>query len=203
MAKDKSKDGMKNKHLHARISFLHRAATYLTGHQNLSLQAFQTDRDDKEDKESIDEPAADTLVQATTNASGSGLSKHKVISVQKSSSGGLPLHLSSHLSQVARKAQIRLAPGVKHSICKRCGTIQIEGETCKKSTENLSKGREKRHADVLVQECKVCGAKKRWPVGAKKQRKKSERKMSKADETDQLQANSGARDLEFGDAEHS
>jgi ribonuclease P protein subunit RPR2 len=175
MAKDKSKSGIKNKHLHARISFLHQAATYLTRHQDLPVHADPTKAGDSEAKQPADEPLTDTAAQGTMNASRSSSSKHKVISVQMHSSGGLPLSLSSHLTQVARKSQIRLAPEVKHSICKRCGTIQVEGETCKKFTENLSKGRKKRHADVLIQECGVCGAKKQWPVGAQRQRKKSER----------------------------
>jgi ribonuclease P protein subunit RPR2 len=201
MAKGKSISGMKNKHLHARISFLHQAATYLTGHQELFTQANQTQADGSEGKEPINRPATDTAAQGTPNASRSSSSKHNVISVEKPSSGGLPLYLSSHLNQVARKSQIRLAPEVKHSICKRCGTIQVEGEACTKFTENLSKGGTKRDADVLIQECKVCGAKKRWPVGAQRRRKKRERKMSKVDGKDQVQVDSGAMDLGLGNTE--
>jgi ribonuclease P protein subunit RPR2 len=201
MAKGKSISGMKNKHLHARISFLHQAATYLTGHQELFTQANQTQADGSEGKEPINRPATDTAAQGTPNASRSSSSKHNVISVEKPSSGGLPLYLSSHLNQVARKSQIRLAPEVKHSICKRCGTIQVEGETCKKSTENLSEARKKPHADVLVRECRVCGAKKRWPVGARRQRKKGERKKSKVDEKDLVQADPGAMNLTQSNAE--
>lgn len=53
----------------------------------------------------------------------------------------------------------------------------IEGHTSKKTVENLSKGGRKPLADILVLECKACGATKRWPVGAKRQDRKTKRKQ--------------------------
>ena len=54
--------------------------------------------------------------------------------------------------------------------------VLVSGATCRKFVENLSNGGRKPHADVLVIECGSCGAQKRWPIGARRQRKKGERK---------------------------
>jgi ribonuclease P protein subunit RPR2 len=194
MAKEKSKSGLKNKHLHARVAFLHQAATYLTDRRAPLLRGEQGSAGKIATNEQPDK-ASDQQREAGGTDSGTTPSQHRIISINKPSSGGLPLYLSSYLSQVARKSQIRLAPEVKHSICKRCGTIQVEGSTCKKFTENSSKGGKKRHADVLVQECEVCGAKKRWPIGAQRQRKKSQRTQMTANAKDIRQADPGATDL--------
>lgn len=180
MAKDKSKSGMKNKHLHARIAFLHKAATYLTDAHHSHEELPQEPADRSSSIEQLNPNRESQAEPQDTASSEPTASKDRTMAIQKPSSGGLPLHLSSHLSQVARKSQIRLSHEVKHSICKRCGTVQAERETCKKFTENLSKGGKKPHADVLVQECGVCGAKKRWPVGARRQKKKNERAAQNA-----------------------
>lgn len=181
MAKDKFKSGMKNKHLHARISFLHKAATFLTEQHSYFSEPTKDMRAEVPAQVQSNGSEADPQRPESPSISQPSLSRIKStwISVQKPSSGGLPIHLSSHISQVARKSQIRLVQEVKHSICKRCATIQVEGETCRKFTENLCKGAKKQHADVLVQECGVCGAKKRWPVGAQKQGKNTQRKALK------------------------
>ena len=52
----------------------------------------------------------------------------------------------------------------------------IKGSTCQKFVENLSKRTAnypngKPHADVMVVECGICGARKRWAVGARRQGK--------------------------------
>jgi ribonuclease P protein subunit RPR2 len=67
---------------------------------------------------------------------------------------------------VSRKAQIRQTRALKRSICKFCDTLQIEGETCHSSVENLSKGGRKPWADVLVVRCTTCQNAKRFPVSA-------------------------------------
>lgn len=169
MAKEKGKGarGVPNKHLHARVAYLQQAAKYLTlrscasngvdhgttpitGHDNtLQLQ------------ESNQAPKIPPGTPAIT----------------RDHVSGLPTYLSSHLRQVALKAQIRLNPSVKRSICKTCNTVQIEGETCSKYTENLSHNGRKPHAEMLVLECLACGTKKRFPTAAVRQRKKDERKQ--------------------------
>ena len=186
MAKDKSKSGLKNKHLHARIAYLHCAAVHLTrDHGTVSTM----DQDRNIGSKECEQPPEASLAQEHTDSQ-----SQQTTRFDPHPSGGLPIYLSAHLSQVARKSQIRLRSEVKHSICKRCGAIQVEGTTCKKFTENLSKGRKKQHATVLVQECKSCGVRKRWPVGATRQRKKRQRMNAEAESEGQIQA--GATQLE-------
>ncbi|GAB1727839.1 hypothetical protein NU195Hw_g2159t1 [Hortaea werneckii] len=186
MGKEKSKGGVANKHLHARIAYLQQAASYLT------LQGKKEHR--------IPETNAPTSNLAGADDQALGQNQPPIVDaenamnearkdeqhpkqpslrseVQLPDSGGLPLHLATHLRQVALKSQIRLRTDVKHSICKRCSSILIEGTTSNKRIENKSKGGKKPHADVLVISCKVCGADKRFPVGAKRQRRKGERKQ--------------------------
>lgn len=195
MAKDKTKGGVPNKHLHARISYLNQAATYLAAcgqtEQNEQVEVrdskLQRDRaqNSAASNESEPDPAASQPPPGKTRTAGgddAAFDHTKALVFQHSSFGGLPLQLSGHLAQVARKSQIRLDQSVKRAICRRCNTPLIEGQTCSRSMENLSKGGRKAHADVLVVQCKACGAAKRWPVGAQRQRRKTNRK-AKATET--------------------
>ena len=137
--------GIPSKHLHARTAFLYQAATYLTL-QTSPNDTFQ---------------ASEDLAQT-----------HSYRSVHCSP---IPLQLGSDLQQVSRKAQLRLSVDVKRTICKRCNTILIHGRTATQAIENASKGGKKPWADVLVLECKVCGGKKRFPVGIDRQAKKGAR----------------------------
>lgn len=175
MAKGRGKDGVPNKHLHARISYLQQAATYLTvqgqGHTTKgSLDTTDVDMPAQTVEETIDgsaTPAPHAFNTKATTLRKTGLSLPP--------SGGLPLYLTTHLKQVALKSQIRLHPNIKRQACKVCSTVLIEGETCTKRIENLSRGGRKAHADVMLVECGICGAAKRFPVGAKRQRRKGER----------------------------
>lgn len=151
MAKDKAKTGGAKKNHHARISYLHKAATYLNSIQMGKIQ------------ESKQELASKMGRESTANASPSRAAR------------GLPPHLAGHLSQVARKTQIRLQPEMKHTICKRCSNILVDGQTSTKSVQNSSKGGAKPHADILVIDCHYCGTQKRFPIGARRQKKKFER----------------------------
>jgi ribonuclease P protein subunit RPR2 len=89
----------------------------------------------------------------------------------------IPLQLGADLQQVSRKAQLRLSVDMKRTICKRCNTILVHGRTATQTLENASKGGKKPWADVLVLECKVCGGKKRFPMGMEKQAKKGARRL--------------------------
>ena len=185
MAKDKSKAGVPNKHLHARMSYLQQAATYLAL-QGLTSKERPVENDTPwraKEKDGI-EP---TPTQAScampeprqpTRTSSSQADKIGSSELSKPDFGGHPLLLSSHLTQVARKSQIRLSSSTKHTICKRCGAPLIEGQTSSQTMENLSKGGRKAHANVLVLKCTVCGATKRWPVGATRQLGKKKRKAA-------------------------
>ncbi|KAK5133114.1 hypothetical protein LTR08_008138 [Meristemomyces frigidus] len=192
--KEKKKGGVPNKHLHARIAYLQRAATYLTmqsqgrpvqplgGEYTAisvpalanespeltgNLLADQTSKPAHEDSETTTAPVQNDASTFTDHQAQHPTSSH--------AGRGLPLHLSSHLRQVALKAQIRLHADIKHSICKVCSTVLIEGQTCTKVTENLSRGGKKVHAGVVVLRCGGCGATKRFPVGARRQVGKGKR----------------------------
>jgi len=87
-------------------------------------------------------------------------------------------HLLSEVRTVAQKSTLRISPVIKHTICKRCNTLLLEGTTCDVEIENKSKGGKKEWADVLVRTCKKCNLKKRIPVGAKRQKGRQLRKLA-------------------------
>ncbi|KAF2446994.1 Rpr2-domain-containing protein [Karstenula rhodostoma CBS 690.94] len=93
---------------------------------------------------------------------------------------GLALQLGSDLQTVSRKGQVRLSSELKRTICKTCNTVLIPGRTATQAIENESKGGKKSWADVMVITCALCGSKKRFPIGAKRQPKKAERQPPQA-----------------------
>jgi ribonuclease P protein subunit RPR2 len=185
MAKEKAKKGVPNKHLHARIAYLDQAVKYLSAQ---SLAQSHTQEPNTEKLQDHHKPVG----RMTTIPPGTlGIDAAHSVANKKPSPGhpstttfnpppsGLPLQLNAHLRSVAQKAQIRLSQDLKHAICKTCSSPLIEGETHLRSTENLSKGGRKSWADVLVLKCCACGACKRFPIGAKKQKRKSLREAEK------------------------
>ena len=142
-------------HLHSRVTYLHQAATYLA--QPRSLSDSQPNR-----RSACSEEAAQQ-------------SEHQPKPQVKDACSGLSNRLLLHLRGVSRKGQIRLCPGLKHSICKHCGTLLIPGSTMTSYIENRSRDRIKPWADVLVKQCKVCSCTKRFPVGIKRQPKRADR----------------------------
>lgn len=86
--------------------------------------------------------------------------------------------LAKDLRGVARKSQIRLSSSVKHSVCKNCHTVLQDGITCTREVENRSRGGKKAWADVTVVKCTTCGLVKRFPVAAKRQKRRSLRDES-------------------------
>ena len=146
--------GIPSKHLHARTTFLYQAATYLT---------LQTASNKPEST-----PRTDELVPQSHSHGSQFVSS-------------LAVKLCSDLQQVSRKAQLRLSVDLKRSMCKRCNTVLVLGRTATQIVENKSKGGKQPWADVLVLECTTCGGKKRFPIGAKKQTKKAERKPCSKD----------------------
>ncbi|KAK3068507.1 hypothetical protein LTR53_013861, partial [Teratosphaeriaceae sp. CCFEE 6253] len=188
MAKEKTKAGVPNRHLHARISYLQQAATYLTVQGRIDGGVQRSPDTDPataairigdcrtEAPPTGDDGRAGTSSVASLDAEYAQDTKDSVLALPHS--GGVPLRLTSHLQQIARKAQIRLHPHIKHSICRTCSTVLVDGETCRKRMENLSRGGAKLHADVLVIQCAVCGAVKRFPVGATRQERKARRDLA-------------------------
>jgi ribonuclease P protein subunit RPR2 len=118
-----------------------------------------------------------------------GAVSETVVSETSPSQGcsGLALQLGSDLQNVTRKGQVRLSMDLKRNICKSCNTILVPGRTVTQRIENQSKGGKKPWADVLIVECSLCGSKKRFPVGAKRQPRKTERDvmMSESGDVDQ------------------
>lgn len=129
-----------NKHLHARIAYLHQAATHL------ALQA-----------------------PPVTHTDPSHLQQR-----------GLPLLLAAQLQAVSQKAQIRLSHDMKRSLCKVCSTPLMPDTTSETRIENKSRAGKKPCADVLVIQCRNCHAEKRFPIGAPRQKKKTERRLASA-----------------------
>jgi ribonuclease P protein subunit RPR2 len=152
MAKSK---GVPNRHLHARATFLYQAATYLT------LQA----------KTQQSKAASPGSCKITHQTESQGPSNRNMVTSA--------LQLGSHLRSVSMKGQIRLSSNVKRSVCKTCDAILVPGHTSTHTIENKSKGGRKPWADVLEVRCNLCGAKKRFPFGATRQKKKSQRNANK------------------------
>lgn len=162
MAKDNPK-AAGNKHMKARIAFLDKASKYLANQQTASNHAGN-------------QSGTSGSTTVSSQAEESGMDP---LSIQKPAPGlkqGLPLLLASHLRAVSLKSQMRLSQDLKRSICKVCNTPLITEATSDASTENLSKGGRKAHADALVVSCRTCGTKKRFPVGAQRQKKKAQRR---------------------------
>lgn len=174
MAKEKVKGakGVPNKHLHARVAFLHQAALHLARQQCASNHSLDNGHLYQTAVPQIEETEASSAKKFIPAAT---------VAVQPL---GLSQHLSSHLRQVALKAQIRLDSSVKRSVCKTCSAVLIAEKTCLMYTENLSRGGRKPHADMLVLQCMACGTKKRFPTDAERQRKKSERKQTSSIEAE-------------------
>jgi ribonuclease P protein subunit RPR2 len=187
MPKVKGKQGSANKHLQARINYLQQAATYLalrdpsiTTEQCLDSRQKTTTLDHQQlhmgnaacEARTLNENGLHGVEALMTRRSNS---RNPDIKFEAPSTGGLPLRLNDHLRQVAAKSQARLSTAVKHSACKRCNAVFRDGVTCTKFIENLSKGGRKPHANVLVLRCAVCEAEQRFPVGARRQTRKSDR----------------------------
>lgn len=156
----KGTPGATNKVAYSRIQFLNDAAILLAKSQHEHLpSAPTTHTSDIVQEESHDVPA-----------------RHSVQLLSR--------RLACDLRSVSRKTQIRLSPDIKHSICKACNTVLLEGSTCVTKLENNSKGGKKPWADVKVQMCNTCGLAKRFPTGAKKQKRRPHRELSDVAMTD-------------------
>ncbi|KAF2810031.1 Rpr2-domain-containing protein [Mytilinidion resinicola] len=175
MAKAKEPKGRKsipNKHIHARVSYLYQAASYL------SLQTPDSGQH-KEIKEGIqprgDTPnatASSTKIFYESETDHEGQTQH---ATRKSPQSGLALFLVSQLRSISQKSQVRLSHDLKRSLCKSCNALLVPGRNSTTSIENASRNGKKPWADILVIECQTCGSKKRFPVGSKRQARKSGR----------------------------
>lgn len=136
-AKASKAKNVPNKHIHARLSFLHQASSYLS-----LAQQGERSRGGESAVISVGESTArDNLDHAQSR------------------------HLLSQLRAVALKSQTRLNPQVKHTLCKRCNSLLIAGKTSTETIVNASKGGKKPQGDVMLVRCEFCGSEKRFPVG--------------------------------------
>ncbi|KAK5703979.1 hypothetical protein LTR97_002992 [Elasticomyces elasticus] len=189
MGKEKTKTGIPNKHIHARISYLQQAATYLTvQRERFNDAGLIADRPSivaKDEARQHSQSLRDERPATSSKEVKKNEEWKRKAGLDLPQSGGLPLYLASHLGQIARKTQTRLHPNIKHLICRTCSAVLVIGESCTKRMENVSRGGRKPHADVLVIECTVCGAAKRFPVGAKRQKRKAARSRDQGQDQSQ------------------
>lgn len=157
MAKAQKARKIPKKHLYSRISFLHQAANSILQQRSTGC----SHSSDQGVREVGDSSNSTVLATSSSPVKASGL--------------GISQMMIMHLQAVSRKGQIRLAPELKHTMCKRCNTLLIPGKTSKTEVENKSRNRKKPWADVLVIECLQCKAQKRFPIGAERQPKKVQR----------------------------
>ncbi|TQS37790.1 hypothetical protein Golomagni_01724 [Golovinomyces magnicellulatus] len=151
-----------NKALYSRISFLYQAAVYLaTTHQH-NPKDIKPTAEKEENKDIVNNENDRCLITDAPN-------KTKISSANAASSR----RLISDLRNVSLKAQIRMSPSLKHSICKTCSTLLIEGSTCTNEIENKSKCGRKSWVDVLVRKCLICGTVKRYPLTALRQKRRT------------------------------
>ena len=156
----RSSGEVQNRALYSRVSYLFQAASYLAAQ-----------RPDSESKTPEDE--------VKYQDGGEGTRRGQDPAAQK-----IARRLVRDLRSVSLKTRIRLSPALKHTICKFCDTLLVEGETCVTTVENLSKGGMKPWADTIVKKCKACGQAKRFPVEVARQKRSVLRRKEAAEAAD-------------------
>ena len=163
MARPKSKEiGIPNKPAFCRMSYLYQASTYLA--------TVQTEKTENR----CEGQAKDETAASNTEPQQGSRDDEACHSLQNRSRA-----LLSDLRQISRKTQLRMSPTVKHSVCKFCDTLLIEGQSCVSTVENKSKGGQKPWADTLVRKCNTCGRERRFPVDAPRQKRRSAREAER------------------------
>ncbi|KAI8966102.1 Rpr2-domain-containing protein [Daldinia sp. FL1419] len=156
MGKFKGPGTVPNRPVYSRISYLYQAATYLASQsQDITNNTATAKPEDNKDSH----------VDLCEN--------------------GLARRFITDLRSVSLKNQIRLSPAMKHTICKFCDSLLVEGETSSSSIENKSKGGKKPWADVLVVKCHACEGVKRFPIQALRQKRRPIREANSKKETNQ------------------
>ncbi|KAF1991640.1 Rpr2-domain-containing protein [Aulographum hederae CBS 113979] len=174
MAKKPGVKNVPNKHIYARASYLYQAATYLASKQNST--ATKSSTQDAPSSEAQQEKTQHNGPTSTIIPSHQSPHEEEENSTPtKIKPPGLPAQLLSQTRAVSRKGQARLSLDIKRSICKRCNSLLVSGSSSSDYLENKSNGGKKACADVWVVECVFCSAQKRFPVGGKKQMRKSKR----------------------------
>lgn len=159
----KAKTGIPNKVLHSRLSYLYQAAAYLASQKHSNVLVADEKREAIATSRELDDDSKKSL-QASAR------------------------HLVKDLRAVSQKTLLRMSPAMKNSICKRCDTMLIDGDTCTSEVENQSKGGKKPWADVLLRKCNVCGSARRFPLGADRQKRRPYRSTKDEVDTQDIKA---------------
>ncbi|KAI0475933.1 Rpr2-domain-containing protein [Xylariaceae sp. FL0804] len=168
MAKSKAAAGVPNRPIYSRISYLYQAAAYLGTSSRRP--------------EPRDGPAP---APAVVGSDGQGRNLAALGGGGSTGERALSRRLLTDLRGTSLKSQIRLSPAMKHTICKYCDSLLVEGETSTSVVENASKGGRKPWADVLVVRCHTCAGTRRFPVQAPRQRRRTARGQEAKDTLDQ------------------
>lgn len=177
-----------NKHLHARISYLYQAATYLAIVE-VEKSSIVSDHDKArqiekgQDKMSSGDLNSEVLPRNHTSSRSVEEAVCQNFRQKSDVSDNIAFsrYLSSHLHGISLKGQICLSSKIKHSICRKCQSILVPGRSSTATIENLSRGGKKPWADVLVVECNACNSKKRFPIGLERQPCRNKRKSNVQD----------------------
>jgi ribonuclease P protein subunit RPR2 len=154
---DKKSQGIPNRHLHSRISYLHQAANYL----------LQTDTS----------PAVSST-QPDQNEELLDSSHHQALSM-RTHGAGQSRFLLTHLRGISQKSQTRISKDMKRTVCKRCKALLVAGRSSEESVTNASREESKPWADVFEIRCNTCAAVKRFPIGQKRKADNSSARATK------------------------
>ncbi|KXJ94071.1 RNAse P Rpr2/Rpp21/SNM1 subunit domain-domain-containing protein [Microdochium bolleyi] len=162
MAKIKGAGNVPNRPIYARMSFLYQAAAYLSNHAGPQSTADSSPRGNTADN------GEDSPGRVSDLAIRDALSRRYMTDMRSTS----------------KKAQISMSPALKHTICKYCDTLLVEGQNSTAAIENLSRGGRKPWADMLVVTCHTCGGFKRFPVHVTRQKGRPSRAVVSADNSE-------------------
>jgi ribonuclease P protein subunit RPR2 len=185
-ANSKTNPSVPNKHLYSRLSYLHQAAMFLgaqvqdrapaqaQSHAQAPVQAQDQDIDEGPETAHDHRPVKTQSQPNQEQGGGQGNSGKDKDQRDDDNQTRLKLarHLMTNFRATSLKSQIRVSPAIKHTICKFCDSLLIEGKTSTSLVENRSKGSRKPWADVLVIRCDTCGGVKRFPVQAERQKRR-------------------------------
>ncbi|KAH8882747.1 Rpr2-domain-containing protein [Thozetella sp. PMI_491] len=158
MAKGGKKKGeVENRAIYSRVSFLQQAAVYLA---SSSLE-----------ETPCRGPRLESARAMISKDIGSQSNQHGALY-------SMARRLTTDMRAVSLKMRIRLSPAVKHTVCKYCDSVLIDGDTCTASVENKSKNGRKPWADMLVRKCHTCGKEKRYPVQAPRPKRRPHRDIN-------------------------
>ncbi|KAJ1335690.1 ribonuclease P protein subunit RPR2 [Microdochium nivale] len=172
MAKGKGSGNVPNRPIYARMSFLYQAAAYLSNHAGPEGTADSSAEED-----------ATIIINTAGNTIGPDSKMREALSRR----------YMTDMRSTSKKAQISMSPALKHTICKYCDTLLVEGQNSTTTIENLSKGGRKPWADMLIISCRTCGGFKRFPVHAPRQKRRLYRAVTpSAQETEPIVSNDAA-----------